>query len=81
MVLAGAASCRLADAMRSDDGSGVSGERLQPMADIGSCLPTHLHIYIYGIDFLGFAWISCFYWLYLLANFQPTNSFHYGSNS
>ena len=38
--------------------SDIRGERLQPMGDIGSYLPAHLHIYIYGIDFLLFAWIS-----------------------
>ena len=52
MVLAGAASCRLAAAMCCHGGSGVSGERLQSMGDMGSLLPAHLHIYIYGIDFL-----------------------------
>ena len=61
--------------------SGVSGERLPPMGDMGSLLPAHLHIYIYGIDFIHFAWISSYNWLNLLAKIQPTNSFHYGSNS
>ena len=42
----------LAIAMRLDGMSDVRGERLQPMGDMGSVLPAHLHIYIYGIDFL-----------------------------
>ncbi len=32
--------------------SDVRGEYLPYMADMGSLLPAHLHIYIYGIDFL-----------------------------
>ena len=38
--------------------SGVSGEGMPCMADMGSLLPAHFHIYIYGLDFLLFAWIS-----------------------
>ena len=39
------------------------------MADMGNYLRAHLHIYIYGIDFIHFAWIPSYNWLYLLANF------------
>ena len=52
MVLAGDDLSSLTIAVRWPCESGVSGERLQHMGDIGSLLPAHLHIYIYGIDFL-----------------------------
>ena len=52
MVLAGDAISSLAIAVRWTCVSGVSGERLPPMGDMGSLFPDILHIYIYGIDFL-----------------------------
>ena len=50
-----AAISSLAVAVWWQHASSVSSERLPPMGDMGSLLPAHLHIYIYGTDFRLFA--------------------------